>query len=96
MPKNNNRAFVVLLDDSFDVISNYFLVDSYLSLFAITSDSNEKIIQQFKDSDPIWSENYLDSYENIVKNLKEQHEKMTERQSDKETLTQKLVGDIIS
>ena len=37
MKSNNNKAYIVLLEDSFDVISNYYLVDSYMSLLTVTS-----------------------------------------------------------
>ncbi len=78
MPLNNNKAYVVLLEDNFDVVSNYFLVDSYLSLLSISSDSNDKILKLLKENDPIWSESYLEPFQNTIKNFKEQHEKLSE------------------
>lgn len=62
MPSNNNKAFVILLEDNFDIVSNYFLVDSYLSLLSVTSDTNEKIIKFLKENDPIWNESYLEPF----------------------------------
>jgi hypothetical protein len=62
MRSNNNKAYIVLLEDSFDVISNYFLVDSYMSLLTVTSSSNDKIFSFFKENDPIWNESFLESF----------------------------------
>lgn len=54
MIKNNNKAFVIFLDDEFDFISNFYLMDSYLSLLAVTSETNDKIFNFLKENDPIW------------------------------------------
>ena len=71
MVKNKNRAYVVLLEDSFDVASNYFLVDSYLSLLAVTSQTNDKIFKFLKADDPIWKESHLEPFQSTIKNFRE-------------------------
>lgn len=95
MRPNSNRAYIVLLEDSFDVASNYYLVDSYLSLLALTSDSNEKTLKFLAENDPIWSQSFLQPFQAVIQNFKEQHEKMADHQKDKESLAQRFVSEII-
>ncbi len=87
---------MVLLEDNFDVVSNYFMVDSYMSLLAMYSDSNEQLFNFFKENDPIWNESYLEPFKETIKKFKEVHEKMTENQKDKEYMINKLVSEHIN